>query len=153
MFLMFHAVRHEQAETFVVPSKAPLSQPQLVLPVKNGLFYTAEHSKGFVYVVTNDGAPDFQVLRAPIEVSTAKITHEWTPVVLEKKGRRIDNIDMFENHLVIYMRQLAQPLVQVINLQTLEYHNLDCLPESPFHLVPGVNQVRPFFFVKWCCIF
>lgn len=106
------------------------------VPKEANVRYYLEHNRGNFYIVTNKDAPDFKVIRVPVGESLNKAEE----FVRGEDGKIIEEIDMFENYLVIYARYNGVPSISVYDLRTGQ-QNLIKFPnqEEVFSIKPGVN--------------
>ncbi|KAG2218836.1 hypothetical protein INT45_007603 [Circinella minor] len=109
---------------------------QLIEPRKKGIEYYVDHHDDTFYILTNaDGATNFKLTRAP----DGKLEKEnWEDVITMGPKEKIEDVDVFQNHIVVYGRREGLPMILCHNLQTLETHNVD-LPEKFCVLQPGTN--------------
>lgn len=98
--------------------------------------YYLEHNRGNFYIVTNHNSPDFKVIRVPV----GQPLHKSEEFVSGEDGRCIEEIDMFENHLVIYTRHNGIPNITIFDLRTSQQTKLKFPNEDEvFSIKPGVN--------------
>ncbi len=118
------------SEWLAVPSDAPLTPPQVVIPRREGIEYTVDHftpaagdsdtdtetgagaGAGWFVTLTNDAAQDFRVLAAPD--TALGTTAEWREVVPHRPGVRVEDVDAFSGALVLSERSEAQTQVRVL---------------------------------------
>ena len=48
----------------MIPTSRPTEEPRVIAARRPGVEYNVEHGGGFFYMVTNDGARNFKILRA-----------------------------------------------------------------------------------------
>ncbi|MEP6687416.1 MAG: S9 family peptidase [Gemmatimonadales bacterium] len=101
-------------EVRYLPSGAPSAAWRVLLPRREGIEYTAEHHGGAFLVLTNDGATNFRVLRAP---DAAAERAKWTELVPASDSTLIEGMDVFERHLVLYRRGDARQQITVLPLE------------------------------------
>lgn len=83
-----------------------LSQPDFVLrsvaPRRAGIEYEVEVASDRLFIVHNDGAPDFALAQAPLEASTAA---EWETIWPGSPGVRLNGVTAYNRVLVISERR------------------------------------------------
>jgi oligopeptidase B len=91
--------------------------PWIVAPRRATIEYSVDHvpgpDGGDLYLVTNDGASEFRLMRAPVSGQS----HEhWVEVVPANPGERLVSVDAFSGHLVLTLRRDALLVLRVIDL-------------------------------------
>ncbi|CAG9310989.1 cft-1 [Blepharisma stoltei] len=121
-----HVIDRKTNKTQIVASKEPNTR------------YFVEHNKDYFYLVTNKDVPDFKIIRFPSKTSQK---HAQTVVGFED-GLCIDEVDMFENHLVVYCREKTIPKIRVYDLRTMEHKKIEFTKnkEEIYSIQPGVNM-------------
>ncbi len=96
-------------------SCADPDQPlRLVQPRTAGLEYFVSHSQGQLYILTNaNGAANYQLMTAPLHTPCSA---HWKPLVPERPGTAIEDLEVYASHAVLYERQQGRPAVSVLNL-------------------------------------
>ena len=97
--------------------------------------YFIEHNRGYFYLVTNDQAPDFKMVRVP-EGGSLRQQEEFIPC---EEGLCIDEVDMFREHIVIYCRDQGVPSIRVYDIKKGSFHKVE-LPGEVFSIEPGINM-------------
>jgi oligopeptidase B len=88
------------------------------------------------FILTNAGAENFKLVTAPDDSLT-----EWKDLITMKPTEKIEDVDLFQNHIVVYGRQDGLPMILCHDLTNNTLHNVD-LPEKFCVLHPGTNLVR-----------
>lgn len=87
----------------------------LVEPRSEGVEYYVEHHGGSLYSVTNggtEGAVGSRLVRRPLDAPPGS---GWDEVVPDREGVAIEDVDVFERHLVLYERgEGGAPAVRVL---------------------------------------
>jgi protease II len=96
-------------------SCADPDQPlRLVQPRTAGLEYFVAHSQGQLYILTNaNGAANYQLMTAPLHTPCSA---HWKPLVPERPGTAVEDLEVYASHAVLYERQQGRPAVSVLNL-------------------------------------
>jgi oligopeptidase B len=131
------------SETRALPADDPLGQFSVIEPRRQGVEYNVDHDRGEpgrgrtsrFLIVTNDGAEDFRLMEAPD--ATPDRAH-WSEVIPARAGVRLDNVDPFAAHLVVYERAEGQTRIRAIDAATGTSHSVD-QPESPSTVWGGAN--------------
>ncbi|UCE91733.1 MAG: S9 family peptidase [Methanobacteriota archaeon] len=103
-----------------------------VLPRRKGVRYYVLHGGGDFTIVTNDGAPNFKIVRAPV---AAPSQENWQEILPHSDSRIVNVsdpfpwVDVFSDHLVVFERENAISSIRVIDLATGKSHIVE-LPET-----------------------
>ncbi len=89
----------------------PTAGARLVAPRREGLEYSVEVGTDALYVVHNDGAPEFQLARAPF---TASGSDDWQPLIPQRPGVRMLGVQAYADYLVLSSRRDGLPLIEVL---------------------------------------
>lgn len=101
------------SEVHVLPADQPDGDFHVVEPRRQGVEYSLDHAGEWFFVVHNDGAPDFELVKAP---TAAPGRQAWTPVIPQETGVRIVDVDAFASHLVVTIRRGGSPGLHVLPL-------------------------------------
>ncbi len=115
----------------------------VVEPRRQGVEYSVDHDRGNpaagrasrFLIVTNDGAEDFRLMEAPDE-SPGRAS--WREVIPARTGVRLDTVDPFADHLVVYEREGGETRARVVDLVSGASTPVD-RPESPSTIWGGAN--------------
>lgn len=106
-------------ETWVVPTADPTAAPRSVGGRRPGVVYRAEHVRGpdggHLLLVTNDGAEEMRLVRAPVP-ATAEGQDEtsWVEVRPEDPAERVERVDAFAGHVVLSLRTQAEHRLRLL---------------------------------------
>ncbi len=112
----------------------PTDPWQVLLPRREGVDYSVEHHGSEFLILTNDGARDFRVLRAPDTAAT----RVWTELVRTTNGTLIDGMEIFDKHLVLYERGGGQQKIRVLSPDGVGGYDID-FPEEVYSVFGGGN--------------
>lgn len=84
--------------------------------------YSIEHFKDKFYVVTNWEAQNFRLMETPVGATSKE---NWKEVMAHREDVLLNDIEIFENHLVINERSNALTHLRIINQSTKDEHYLD----------------------------
>ena len=89
------------------------SFPIVVRPRRRGTEYRADHGDGELFIVTNDGASEFRLVKAPLTAAG-----NWSEVVPESAGTRLVSCAVFARYLVLTEVSGAATRLRVIDRET-----------------------------------
>jgi oligopeptidase B len=127
-FVFLELASHSTSEVWWVPADAPEAPLRLFRARERGVEYDLDHHGDHFYILTNEHALNFMVLRTPVPApgadSDAPIAprEEWEVVVPHHEDVKIDGIDLFRDHLVVYERSEALQRIRVIHLPDMAEH-------------------------------
>ncbi len=103
------AENRDTSEVWVVPASEPTSAPRSVGGRRRGIEYHAEHCRlpdgtSSLLVVTNDGAPEFRLVSAPVPREADQDHTTWRPVRELDPGERLESVEAFASDVVLVSR-------------------------------------------------
>jgi len=101
-FIFISAYQTLSTEYRFVSAADPLSEFQVILPREADHEYSVDHFGDHFYFRTNDGAPNFRLVRAPV---TDASRSSWEEVVANRDDVLLEGFDIFRDHLVIEERK------------------------------------------------
>jgi oligopeptidase B len=131
------------SEVRALDADDPLGAFTVIEPRRHGVEYSVDHDRGDpglgrdgrFLIVTNDGAEDFRLMEAPDD---APGRPQWREVIPARSDVRLDGIDPFADHLVVYERQGGESRLRVLDAATGLSTPVD-QPESPSTVWGGAN--------------
>jgi oligopeptidase B len=110
-FILISIANQETSEVLVIPANTPTAKPALFAPRQVGELYTPVHFDGRWYILTNaGGAVDFKIVTADIGATDRK---QWKEFIPHERGRYIQGLTAFKDHLVRAERFNALPRIVV----------------------------------------
>ena len=109
---------------------------RVVEPRRQGIEYSVDHHGGRFLIVTNDEAPNFRLMEAPVGSPGRE---HWRELVPNRDDVRLLGVDAFAGHLAVYERAEALRRVRVVDPETAEGEPLE-QPESVYAAFPGENR-------------
>jgi oligopeptidase B len=108
---------------------------RVVEPRRQGVEYAVEHRDGRFLIVTNADAENFRLVEAPVERPTRDA---WRDVIAHRPDVRLEDIEVFGEHLVVYERAEASRRIRVTSLRDGGSHTV-AQPESVSSAWGGPN--------------
>jgi oligopeptidase B len=109
----------DTTEVRLIPMTDPERAPVVVAPRRPGIEYRADHASGpddgELYLVTDDGAAEFRLMRAPVP---APGRENWVPVPClavspARADTRLLSCDVFAGHLLLTLRRGGAQLLAI----------------------------------------
>ena len=89
-------------ETRFLSADGPESELKVLSPRKPGVEYVASHHKGTFFIVTNEDAKNFKLMKTDVNVVERD---NWREVLPHREDVLLDYLDTFEDYLVLYERK------------------------------------------------
>jgi oligopeptidase B len=102
------------SEVWVIDAHAPESEPRSVGGRRHGVLYDVEHADDSLLLVTNDGAVEFRLARAPVPTDADQDHTVWTEARPESQDERLLRADAFVGAVVLSYRADGQRRLRVL---------------------------------------
>jgi len=116
-FLMVESGSSITSEVSILDAADPLAGARVVWPRREGVEYGVDHAvvdgQDWLYILHNDGALDFELVRAPLADPSAVEV-----VLAHEPGRRLLDIDCFRDFAVVEYRREGLPRVALLQYET-----------------------------------
>jgi len=109
------------------------AEPAVLLPREAGVEYAIAHRGDRFYILTNRDAENFRVVEAP-----EAEPRSWRELLGHRPAVKLDAIDAFRDHLVVWEREDGLPQVRVVDLATGAGHRIQ-LPEAAYTIHRAAN--------------
>jgi len=98
------------------------AMPQRVLPRKHGHEYSVAKLNQWFYIYTNWQATNFRLMK--VAQSDLHNQEKWTDVIAANDAAKLENFELFDNHLVFEQREMGQTRITVRTLKTAKERQL-----------------------------
>ena len=115
-------------EIWYLDSDQPEDRFNLIQSRQKNIEYSIAHHNGKFYIVTNDQATNFRLMETLVEKPSKK---NWKEVIGHRKDVKVDKVEAFKNHLVIYERENGLKTIRIRNLITNDEHYIN-FPEDVY---------------------
>jgi oligopeptidase B len=138
-FIVLGLGSHVTSETRVLSAADPRGEFSVIEPRRQGVEYSVDHHGDRWFIVTNDDAVNFRLMDAP--VATPGREH-WRELIAHDDSVKLDGVDAFERHLVLYERAGGQRRIRVAQLDCDPLGEITAIdqPESVSTASPGANH-------------
>ena len=118
-YVLIESASLDSTETLVIPADDDRAPPAVMQKRRTGIEYRADHADGpdggEFYLVTNDGAAEFRLVRAP----AARARREgWTEVIAGSPDTRLVSCEVFGRYLVVEQRRGAATQLRIVDRHT-----------------------------------
>lgn len=123
------------SEVHYLDAENPTGSFQIIHPRQQGIEYSVEHHQDHFYIVTNDEATNFKLMKTPVATPSKE---NWQTVIAHREDVMLSGVSAFNDHMVIYEREAGLPKVRIRKLSTNEEHSL-AFPEPTYAIGEGSN--------------
>jgi oligopeptidase B len=134
-YLLLDISSHSTSEVRFVNADCPEEPFRLVQPREQGVEYTVSHHDDRFFITTNDGAPNFRLVEAPVDDPSKE---HWSPVLPYRPEIKLDSTDAFRQHLVVYEREAGLRRIRAIDLVSGSQHLIP-FPEPVYTIRAHTN--------------
>ncbi|MGZ9166290.1 MAG: S9 family peptidase [Anaerolineales bacterium] len=110
---------------------------KVLSPRKEGVEYLAAHHNGYFFVVTNDQAENFKLMKARV---SALETEPWEEVIPHRDDVLIDYVDTFKDYLVLYERRSGLRQICIIPFRAMTNVRYIEFPEPAYSVELEANS-------------
>ena len=128
-FLLLELASHSTSEVRFVSADRPEEPFRTLEPRRAGVEYTVSHHGDRFFITTNDAAPNFRLVSAPV---TDPSRAHWTEILPHRPDVKLDSTDAFRQHLVVYEREAGLRQIRVLDLATRAPTHLVAFPEPVY---------------------
>ncbi|RED45258.1 protease II [Winogradskyella eximia] len=123
------------SEVWFLKADNPTGDFKIIQPREKNHLYGVAHHKDQFYIVTNKNALNYKIATVPVaDVSKGK----WTDLIPHQNGVLIQDLQVFDNYLVINEKENAQARLKIINQTTQKSHFIK-LKEDFYNISMGYN--------------
>jgi len=123
------------SEVHYLDAHNPTNSFQVIHPRQQGMEYSIEHHSDRFYIVTNDEAINFKLVKTPV----AKPSKDnWQTVIPHREDVLLSSVSAFADYLVISERKGGLPMIRVQKPSTGEEQDIR-FPEPTYSISPGNN--------------
>jgi oligopeptidase B len=123
------------SEDWYLDASHPDGDFKIIQPRQHEMEYSVEQHGDKFYILTNDNAKNFKLMQAPI---TNPSKENWKEIIPNRDSVKIDNVEVFKNHLVVYERERGLKKIRITNLTDNQVHYVD-FPEPVYTFWPERN--------------
>jgi len=120
-YVLIESASRDTTETLIIPAADPSAAAAVLEPRRAGVEYRADHGDGpdggEFYLVTNDQATEFRVVRVP---ARAPGSAGWTEVIAGAPDTRLVSADVFGRYVVVEQRHGAATQLRILDRHTGE---------------------------------
>ncbi|NIA18667.1 MAG: prolyl oligopeptidase family serine peptidase [Simkaniaceae bacterium] len=107
------------SEVYFLEADNPVGSFTLFAERSEGVEYDLIHHSDSFYIMTNEDAINFKIMKTPV---SAIQKENWSTVIEHRLETKLDGLDAFINHLVIYEKTNGLDNLRIRSLETGEEH-------------------------------
>ena len=134
IFTNHHATR--ATEMRFLSADEPQGELKVLSPRKDGVEYLAAHHVGDFYVVTNDQAENFKLMKASVHALEAE---NWEEIIPHRDDVLIDYVDTFKEYLIVYERRNGLRQIRISPFRAMSNVRYIEFPEPAYSIDPESN--------------
>lgn len=127
-YILLDISSHCTSEVRFLNADQPGDLFRVIHPRQPGVEYGVSHHGDRFFITTNDGAPNFRLVEAPISNPSKE---SWSPVLPYRPEVKLDGTDSFRSHLVVYEREAGLQQIRVLDLTSRQEHRI-AFPEPVY---------------------
>ncbi|CAM4242975.1 S9 family peptidase [Pseudoalteromonas byunsanensis] len=120
--IFIHHSSTESKGVSVLSANDSKSKPKRLLPREKGHEYHIAKLNDWYYIMTNLDAVNFKLMK--VKVGLASDKNNWTTVIAHRPNVKLEDFNLFENHLVYQSRDQGQSKVTIRELHKNKEHEL-----------------------------
>jgi oligopeptidase B len=134
-FIVVNLGSKTTTEVHVLDADDPAAGLRVIHPRRHEMEYHIAHHGDVFYILTNDYARNFKLMEAPVSDPSIE---NWVEVMPHRRTVKIDDIDVFRDHVVVYEREDGLKRIRIRDLRTLDEHLIQ-FPEPTYTFWAGEN--------------
>jgi oligopeptidase B len=132
-FIFIKVSGHACNETYVIDMNDDSFITSVLKPKEDKIFYNVEHNGNYFYILTNENAKNFRLMRVLTNNFKGK---NWEEYVKEQPKQYFSSFDVTQDYLIMNYRQLGLDLVKIKNANTGHEKIID-FPEEAYTAEAG----------------
>lgn len=136
-FITISSGSFTQADTRVIDAAHPTRPPRMIAARRPDVEYDVDHGNGYFWIVTNDGAPNFRVMRVRDDAADLSAWEEW---IAPRADVFVENVSVFAGHAVVSERREGLRRLRVTALASGTTHDIS-FPEAAYGVSLAANPM------------
>ena len=135
-YILISSTSFTSSEWHLIPTARPTEAPRVVAPRRSGIEYEVEPGEGVLYITTNEGAPNFRVMTAPLRDPARANWRDW---IAPRADVFIEGVMPFKHHVVVSERREGLRRLRISGLEGRRESHEITFPEAAYGVFPGGN--------------
>ncbi len=121
------------AEAHILDAGKPMAAFRRVAPRRKDVLYHVQPHGGELFILTNEGAPNFKLMRAPVR-SPGRA--QWKPFIATRDATLIEDVEVFQDYLALFERGGGNRGIRIVDLRTRRAPYQVGFPEAVYTFTP-----------------
>lgn len=134
-WMMMHSMSTVSDEYRLLPADQPDAEWRVFQPRQRDLEYGIAHMGNEFYIQCNIDAPNFKVMKCSEDATGLE---HWTEVIPHREDVLLEDMDVFENHMVLSEKTNAQSRLTIMDWQQNTSHEI-AFDEEVYSVSPTTN--------------
>ena len=123
------------SEVYFMSASDPQAKPNLIAPRERGIEYSVTHHEGYFYILTNENAQNFRILRTPVDSLDKR---NWQEFLAHDPEVLLEDIDEFKDYLIISDRYRGLARLRIYYCKENSFYNID-FPDPVYAVFGSAN--------------
>jgi oligopeptidase B len=134
-YLLLYMGSITTTEVRYLDADAPSGKFKTVHPRQHEMEYYVDHRGDMFYIRSNENAKNFKLLTTSVKTPSKA---NWKELIATNDSIKIDDFDLFKDHLVVYERERGLNHIHIFNLNTNDQYFVE-FPEPVYDFSPTDN--------------
>ncbi|MFN8413418.1 MAG: S9 family peptidase [Anaerolineales bacterium] len=135
-FIMTYHYNTVSQELRFLPADSPEENLTTIEPRKQGLEYYAVHHGDYFFIITNDQAKNYRLMKTP--VAKPGMEH-WQEILPQREDTLVESIDAFEDFLVLHERRGGLKQLRISSVDGVSAVHYVKFPDPTYEVYVGTN--------------
>jgi oligopeptidase B len=135
-YIFLNSTSESSSEYRFLDADDPAAGPRMVEKRRPDIEYDVYHHGPDFYIVTNDDALNFRLMRAPVKRPSRA---GWTEVIGARDSVKLDGLDVFRDYIVLYEREDGLRQIGIYDAADGTLKRVG-FPEPVYSVYPGEND-------------
>ncbi|MBC8121928.1 MAG: S9 family peptidase, partial [Gemmatimonadaceae bacterium] len=123
------------SEVRYLSADTPTGEFEVFHPRKPGVKYSVDHRADKFYILTDEDAKNSKLMEVSV---SSPARQNWQEIIAHQNTIKLDGIDLFKDHLVVYEREDGLKNIRIVHLADSKVHRVS-FPEPVYTFVPNRN--------------
>ncbi|MGH7242242.1 MAG: S9 family peptidase [Phycisphaerales bacterium] len=111
-FVLINSSSKDTSEWSFLNARLAQNKPTIIEPRQKGHVYSVDQHENRFLILTNDGAPNFRLVEAPID---SPGMDSWRELLPGRSDALLENVEAFKGYMVMMYRQSGLPHISIRN--------------------------------------
>jgi len=130
-YIMTYHYNTTSPETRFLPADEPQAELQVLRPREHGIEYFATHHGDSFFIIINENAQNFKLMKAPV---SALEKENWQELIPNRTDVFIEHIDLFEDYIVLHERRNGLKQLRISDVDGTSNVRQVSFPEPAYDL-------------------